>query len=132
MELTDYEFYRLVSLRPAAYKGATVFFKIELSNAKLYKADMHVSSELELKNGNSCYIRGKCVFGDEKYEYVDLYMTDEVLDDFISRFGTDNINEKIVVEAEVVYATYSSSGDPYYNDSELEDSYKVVNIIDVE
>ena len=56
-------------------------------------------------------------------------MADEVLDKFINRFGTDNINGKIVVEADVVYETYSSTGDPYYDDSELEDSYKVINII---
>lgn len=129
MKMTDFDLYRQFSLRPAAYRGTTVFFEVEFNNAKLYKADMHVSSALGLKNGNSCYIQGKCVFGDEKYEYVDLYMTDEVLDDFISRFGTDNINEKIVVEAEVVYATYSSSGDPYYNDSEITDSYKLIKIM---
>lgn len=129
MKMTSFDLFRQISLRPAAYKGTTVFFEVEFNNAKLYKADMHVSSALGLKNGNTCYIRGKCVFEDEKYEYVDLYMTDEVLDDFISRFGTYNINEKIVVEAEVAYATYSSSGDPYYNDSEVEDSYKVINII---
>ena len=130
MELTNYDFYRLVSLRPAAYKGTTVFFEVELNNAKLYKADMYVSSVLGLKNGNTCYVRAKALFEEEKYSFIDLYMTDDVLDNFIDRFGTDNINEKIVVEAEVAYATYSSSGDSYYNDSELEDSYKLIDIIE--
>lgn len=129
VEMMTYGLYRQIALRPAAFKGTNVTFVVEIRNEKLYKADMHVSSALGCKNGNTCYVRSKCVFEDEKYEYIDLYMTGEVLDNFISRFGTDNINEKIVVEAEVAYATYSSSGDPYYNDSELEDSYKVINII---
>ena len=128
-EMITFDRYRKISLRPAAYKGTKVAFVVEIRNEKLYKADMHVSSALGCKNGNTCYVKSKCVFEDEKYEYIDLYMTGEVLDNFIIRFGTDNINEKIVVEAEVAYATYSSSGDPYYNDSEVEDSYKVINII---
>ena len=42
MKRTNYEFYRIVSLRSAAY-GATVFFKNELSNAKLYYDAMKLS-----------------------------------------------------------------------------------------
>lgn len=129
MEFTNYDLYRQISLRPAIYKGTMVLFKVEFNNAKLYKTDMNISSALGFENGNTCYIRAKTIFADEKYSFIYLHMSGENLDDFIIRFGTEKITDSIIVEAEVVYETYSSSGDPYYNDAELTDTYKLIKII---
>ena len=117
--IVNYKTFRLISLRPAVYSGRTFFFSLEFDNSKLFRVDMNRCIALGLKSGDTVYLKAKAFFGLDKFEYIDVYMSGRVLDKFIDSLGTDEISGVIFADLEAVYKVYSSSGDPYCNDSEL-------------
>ncbi len=106
--LTNYDYYRLISLRPAACKGKQVILSLELKNARLFREAADVCSAIGMKAGDTCSVRARLVCRESQHEYVDLYMSEDTLDDFIACFGTEGIQATAVVAAEVLYAVYDA------------------------
>ena len=129
MEITSYELCHAINLRPGAYKNVTTIYKIVCNEGIIFKADISKVDALNMKRGDTCYIRCKAVF-ETNHEYIDIYIDGENLSEFISKFGMEHINCSFVGEFEAQYGTYSTY-DPYINDAEVY-GYKLKNIIEVE
>ena len=127
METSNYKLCHETNLRPGAYNNITTIYKIVCNEGIIFKADIGIVDALNMKRGDTCYIRCKAEF-DDNHEYIDVYMDGEMLSEFISKFGMEHINCSFVGEFEAKYGTYSTY-DPYINDAEVY-GYKLKNIVE--
>ena len=128
-ELTDYELCKIISLRPRVYENTTVIYKLEIDGFSLRKTNIAVSDALKMTRGDTVEIRAKAIF-ESNFEWIDLYLDDKALTNFIDKFGTHDIKCTLIAELEVVHATYPTF-DPFVNDGEAY-GYKLIKIIEKE
>lgn len=110
MKKTFTEF-KTMLLRPACYNGAQFEAELVLDESDLYRESLDIVRALGMPVGDTVRVRGKIGSEEErKYsEYVSIYMSGDVLDEFISRFGIENITATLMLKLELVYSVYEST-----------------------
>lgn len=122
MKLTA-ETLELIELRPAVYSETEYEFVISFTDQSLKKVGLERANALETQAGNTAYLYGTVLFEEDDKDNsfsreVYLFLTGDVLDDFIEQYGYKKINGDFTVRGEFVYKTYSAS--VFYNEDNEE------------
>ena len=110
-------------LRPAYYNGEQFEADIIFNGADLDGETPTIMKALDMPFGDTAKIRGKLKretesrkFGD----YINIYISGDMLEDFIKRFGVEDVEATLTLKLELVYAVFQDNdclSDPY--DSEV-------------
>ena len=57
METSNYKLCHETNLRPGAYNNITTIYKIVCNEGIIFKADIGIVDALNMKRGDTCYIR---------------------------------------------------------------------------
>ncbi len=109
MKITYKEF-RKMSLRPAFYNGTQFEIDVIFDGTDLHREGITPTKALHMIVGDTVRVRGmvKADGKDNDYDYISIYICGEELEDFINRYGVDDINATVTLKLESVYATYDS------------------------
>lgn len=117
-------------LRPAHYKGIQFEAELVLDESDLYRESLNIVRALEMPVGDTVRVRGKIGGKEErKYsEYVSVYMSGDVLDELISRFGVENITVTLSLKLELIYAVYEADNCGYETVEEEAIGFRLLEI----
>lgn len=115
-----YEDFKLIQLRPAKYSGKEITLEVQFNGHNLYRTDINEARALGFKPGDTVSINGKVQFDndDSSYEFVTIYMSEDVLTEFIEKFGISKITSKVNMKLKYVYAVYEE--DPFMEEKQQE------------
>lgn len=114
------EDFKLIQLRPAKYSGKEITLEVQFNGHNLYRTDINEARALGLKPGDTVSINGKVQFDNDNssYEFVTVYMSEDVLTEFIEKFGISKITSKVNMKLKYVYAVYEE--DPFIEEKQQE------------
>ncbi len=127
MKIT-YEEFKIMSLRPAFNNGSQFEIEVTFSDAELHRTGISDTKALNMLIGDTVRVSGgvKIDGKDDKYKWITIYMCGEELEDFIGKYGVENINATTTLKLEMAYAVYEY--DQYCGDSVTEEitGYKYI------
>ncbi len=98
---TSYKDFKIMLLRPAVSDGKEVEICMDFDNDSIYRTQADDALSLGLKPGDTAHIRGKIRFdGDNSQcEYITLYMSESLLEEFIEKYGFYKICASVRMKA---------------------------------
>lgn len=93
---------------PAIFNGKEFEAVLEFSQTNMFRTDAETASLLQLTPGATASIRGRIVYEDydSAHDYINVYISDEKLIEFIEKHGTSEINTRMKIKAEFIYKVY--------------------------
>ena len=93
---------------PALFNGKEFETVVELRQKKMFRTDAETASLLQLTPGATASVRGRIVYEDydSTHDYINVYISDEKLIEFIEKHGTSDINTRMKIKAEFIYKVY--------------------------
>lgn len=111
MEKSFYEAFKLMELRPAVYKGREIdLVPVVFYENNMYKVETEEVEALGMKIGDTVELGGKILSDDEPNEsiYIDLYLSEDVLTDFIEKYGYKKLKGKVVMKLQLLHEVVES------------------------
>lgn len=111
MEKSFYEAFKLMELRPAVYKGREIdLVPVVFYENNMYKVETEEVEALGMKIGDTVELGGKILSDDEPNEsiYIDLYLSEDVLTDFIEKYGYKKLKGKVVMKLQLLHEIVES------------------------
>lgn len=107
---TSYQTFKLMLLRPAVYNGEEIEIDVRFDNDFLHHTDISEAEVIDMKPGDTVSIRGKICFDDEdsSCEYITIYMSEDILTEFIDNFGFGKITAAIRMRVKFIYAVQNN------------------------
>lgn len=118
---SSYNEYKLMLLRPAVYNGEEFEIDVQFNNDSLYRTEVAIAEALNMKHGDTASIHGKVCFDNKEstYDYINIYMSESILTEFIQKYGFSNISADVSIKAKFVYAIYDSG--EFYDEEKKEE-----------
>ena len=93
---------------PALFNGKEFETVVELRQKKMFRTDAETASLLQLTPGATASVRGRIIYEDydSTHDYINVYISDEKLIEFIEKHGTSDINTRMKIKAEFIYKVY--------------------------
>ena len=110
MKITHNEL-KLMLMRPAVYNGEEFEIDVQLENASLRRTDLAEADAIGMKPGDTASIRGEAFFGDAA-ERVTVYMSEDILTEFVERYGLESVTDAVTMRVKLTYATNEYYGCP--------------------
>ena len=101
-----YEAFKLMKLRPAVYEGTEIdHVPVVFWDSSMYKVEAEEAEALGLKIGDAVELVGKIISDEDpdKYVYIDLYLSEEVLTQFIETYGYEKLNGVVVMKLKLLH-----------------------------
>lgn len=106
MEKNFHETLELMELRPVKYKGTEIdYVPVVFDDCRMYKLDIEDADPLGMTPGDSVRISCRVYSDENKHNYIftSLYLSDDVLSDFISKFDGLKIKGCAKMKLQLVY-----------------------------
>ena len=104
----SYKEFKTNSLRPAYYNGTQFDVDVTFENADLRREGVTVTEALNMIVGDTVRISGLVRDTGKKNEYerISIFLCGEELDDFIGKYGVNDISVTVPLKLELIYAKY--------------------------
>ena len=93
------------------YKGREIdLVPVVFYENNMYKVEAEESDTLGMKIGDTVELGGKILSDDEPNEsiYIDLYLSEAVLTDFIEKYGYKKLKGKVVMKLQLLHEVVES------------------------
>lgn len=104
----NYDEFMLRFLRPALFNGEELELTVEFKNATMYNVDAGTAKAIRTRVGDTVSVFGHINFEGDNSKLVTLYLTGDVLTEFINAYGIRNITGTVPMKLKHVYAAISN------------------------
>ena len=124
----NYDEFMLRILRPALFKGEELELSVEFKNATMYNVDVGTSKAIKTTVGDTVSVFGHVNFEGDNSKLITLYLSGDVLTEFINIYGIRDINATVPMRLKHVYAVIENFE---YAEEKYEEviGFQVMNIL---
>lgn len=100
----NYDNLMLRFLRPALFKGEELELSVEFKNATMYNVDAGTAKAIKTTVGDTVSVFGHANFEGDNSKLITLYLSGDVLTEFIETYGIRNLTGTVQMRLKHVYA----------------------------
>ena len=111
MEKNFYDQFKLMELRPAIYKDKQIDrVPVVFYENSMYRVETEEVEALGMKIGDTVELGGKIISDEEPDAsiYIDLYLSEAVLTEFIENYGYKKLKGKVVMKLQLMHEVVES------------------------
>ncbi len=128
--MKTYEEFMEIELRPAYYNGTVFEIDVEFNEASVFGVGIEVAKAINMVTGDTVRIGGKVCGEGSDFEYINVYMSGDILTEFIEKYGVRKITNSVRMKLELVYAVYDCNDYGFEPREEEITAYKLIELID--